>query len=97
MNSKQNSAFSKTNYLSVNIPSALGPTIKRNYSPKLKKLGPDTLQLTITRLSLVVDLIGKMLFASLNRKGRLKVDDALTDSELSTAHATLKEINQTIG
>ena len=97
VNTKQSSVTSKANYLNVNIPAAPGPTIKRNFSPKLKKLGPDSLQITIQRLSTVVDLVGKMLFASLNRKGRLKIDDTLSDKELQTAYTTLKDINDTIG
>ena len=75
----------KTSQIHVSNPTALGPTIKRNFSPKLNKLGPDSLQITISRLSLVVDLVGKMLFASLNRKGRLNIDESLTESELSMA------------
>ena len=55
------------------------------------------MEITISRLSLLVDLVGKMLFASLDRKGRLKIDEALSNDELSKTYQTLKDINDTIG
>ena len=55
------------------------------------------MEITISRLSLVVDLVGKMLFASLDRKGRLNIDEALSTDELSKTYQTLKDINDTIG
>ena len=38
-----------------------------------------------------------MLFASLDRKGRLNIDEALSNGELAEVYQTLRDVNDTIG
>ena len=45
----------------------------------------------------MLDLVGKMYFASLKIEGKFNVDEPLTPYQLWTGHETLEIINQTIG